>query len=67
MLAKFNIFLGSGLGILRARVFRIGHLGDFNDLKLVGTPGGVGMGFALAGVPHRKGGVMAAMDYLAGR
>jgi alanine-glyoxylate transaminase / serine-glyoxylate transaminase / serine-pyruvate transaminase len=67
VLEKFNMSLGSGLGLLKDRVFRIGHLGDFNDLMLVGTLGGVEMGFALAGVPHKQGGVMAAMDYLAAR
>jgi alanine-glyoxylate transaminase/serine-glyoxylate transaminase/serine-pyruvate transaminase len=65
VLDKFNMSLGSGLGILKGRVFRIGHLGDFNDVTLIGTLGGVEMGFALAGVPYRHGGVMAAMDYLA--
>jgi len=65
VLDKFNMSLGSGLGILKDRVFRIGHLGDFNDLSLIGTLGGVEMGFALAGVPHQKGGVAAAMEYLA--
>jgi alanine-glyoxylate transaminase/serine-glyoxylate transaminase/serine-pyruvate transaminase len=65
VLEKFNMSLGSGLGLLKDRVFRIGHLGDFNDVTLVGTLGGVEMGFALAGVPYKKGGVMAAMDYLA--
>ena len=65
VLEKFNMSLGSGLGILKDRVFRIGHLGDFNDLMLIGTLGGVEMGFALTGVPYRQGGVMAAMDYLA--
>jgi alanine-glyoxylate transaminase/serine-glyoxylate transaminase/serine-pyruvate transaminase len=64
VLEKFNMSLGSGLGILKDRVFRIGHLGDFNDLSLIGTLGGVEMGFSLAGVPHRTGGVMAAMEYL---
>jgi len=64
VLEKFNMSLGSGLGILKDRVFRIGHLGDFNDLSLIGTLGGVEMGFALAGIPHRTGGVMAAMEYL---
>lgn len=64
VLEKFNMSLGSGLGLLRDRVFRIGHLGDFNDLSLIGTLGGVEMGFALANIPHRKGGVLAAMDYL---
>ena len=47
------------------KVFRIGHLGSFNDLMLMGTLCGVEMGLSLAGVPHRKGGVQAAMDYLA--
>jgi alanine-glyoxylate transaminase/serine-glyoxylate transaminase/serine-pyruvate transaminase len=46
-------------------VFRIGHLGDFNDLMLCGTLSGIEMGLELAGVPHRKGGVDAAMQYLA--
>jgi alanine-glyoxylate transaminase/serine-glyoxylate transaminase/serine-pyruvate transaminase len=64
VLEKFNMSLGSGLGILKDRVFRIGHLGDFNDLSLIGTLGGVEMGFALAGIPHRTGGVAAAMEYL---
>ena len=47
-------------------MFRIGHLGDFNDLMLCGTLCGVEMGLELAAVPHKKGGVAAAMDYLAG-
>jgi len=48
-------------------VFRIGHLGDTNDLTIIGALAGVEMGLALAGVPHRKGGVQAAMDYFADR
>jgi alanine-glyoxylate transaminase/serine-glyoxylate transaminase/serine-pyruvate transaminase len=64
VLEKFNLSLGNGLGILKDRVFRIGHLGDFNDLMLIGTLGGVEMGFALKGVPYKQGGVMAAMNYL---
>jgi alanine-glyoxylate transaminase/serine-glyoxylate transaminase/serine-pyruvate transaminase len=64
VLDKFNMSLGSGLGILKDRVFRIGHLGDFNDLTLVGTLGGVEMGFALTGVPYTPGGVMEALNYL---
>ena len=59
--------VGQGLGKLKGRVFRIGHLGDFNDLMLMGTLAGVEMGLSLAGVPHRQGGVAAAMDVLAGR
>jgi alanine-glyoxylate transaminase/serine-glyoxylate transaminase/serine-pyruvate transaminase len=65
VLKHFDMSLGSGLGKLQGRVFRIGHLGDFNDLMLAGTLAGVEMGLAAAGVPHRKGGVQAAMDYLA--
>jgi alanine-glyoxylate transaminase/serine-glyoxylate transaminase/serine-pyruvate transaminase len=64
-LENFNLSLGQGLGRLAGRVFRIGHLGDFNDLSLLGTLGGVEMALGLAGVPHRKGGVQAAMDGLA--
>ena len=66
ILGKFNMSLGNGLGILKDRVFRIGHLGDFGDLQLVGTLGGVEMGLRVAGVPHKPGGVQAAVDYLAG-
>jgi len=63
---KFNMSLGTGLGKLADKAFRIGHLGDLNDLTLVGTLGGVEMGLAVAGIPHRPGGVQAALDYLAG-
>jgi alanine-glyoxylate transaminase/serine-glyoxylate transaminase/serine-pyruvate transaminase len=65
ILEAFDMSLGSGLGKLRGKVFRIGHLGSFNDLMLAGTLSGVEMGLELAGVPYRKGGVQAAMDYLA--
>jgi alanine-glyoxylate transaminase / serine-glyoxylate transaminase / serine-pyruvate transaminase len=61
----FDMSLGSGLSRLADKVFRIGHLGDFNDLMLAGTLSGVEMGLELAGVPHKKGGVQAALDYLA--
>jgi len=64
-LEAFDMSLGTGLGKVAGKVFRIGHLGDFNDLTLAGTLAGVEMGLALAGVPHKKGGVQAAMDYLA--
>ncbi len=64
VLDNFNMSLGSGLGKVAGKVFRIGHLGDFNDLMLAGTLAGVEMGFAVAGVPHKKGGTAAAMDYL---
>ncbi len=65
ILGKFDLSLGTGLGKLKGRVFRIGHLGDLNDLMLAGTLCGVEMGLALAGVPHSRGGVNAALDYLA--
>jgi alanine-glyoxylate transaminase / serine-glyoxylate transaminase / serine-pyruvate transaminase len=65
VLEHFNLSLGSGLSKLRDKVFRIGHLGDFNDLMLCGTLCGIEMGLAFAGVPHRKGGVAEAMNYLA--
>ncbi len=64
VLERFNMSLGSGLGKVAGKVFRIGHLGDFNDLTLAGTLAGVEMGLELAGVPHRKGGVAAALEYL---
>jgi alanine-glyoxylate transaminase / serine-glyoxylate transaminase / serine-pyruvate transaminase len=64
-LRHFNMSLGTGLGKLSGWVFRIGHLGDFNDLTLIGTLGGVEMALEVAGVPHKKGGVQAAMDHLA--
>jgi alanine-glyoxylate transaminase / serine-glyoxylate transaminase / serine-pyruvate transaminase len=63
-LEHFDISLGTGLSKLAGKVFRIGHLGDTNDLTIVGALAGVEMGLALAGVTHRKGGVQAAMDYL---
>jgi len=65
ILEAFDMSLGTGLGKLAGKVFRIGHLGDFNDLALMGTLAGVEMGLALAGVPAKSGGVQAAMAYLA--
>jgi alanine-glyoxylate transaminase/serine-glyoxylate transaminase/serine-pyruvate transaminase len=65
VLEAFDMSLGTGLGKLAGKVFRIGHLGDFNDLTLVGTLAGVEMGLGLSGVPVRKEGVQAAMAYLA--
>ena len=65
ILDRFDMSLGAGLGKLKGRVFRIGHLGDFNDLMLAGTLGGVEMGLAAAGVPYQRGGVTAALEYLA--
>jgi len=64
-LERYDISFGSGLGKVKGTVFRIGHLGDFNDLMLMGTLAGVEMGLRAAGVPHQAGGVQAAMDSLA--
>ncbi|MGL5446080.1 MAG: pyridoxal-phosphate-dependent aminotransferase family protein [Rhabdaerophilum sp.] len=66
ILERSNMSLGNGLGKLADRVFRIGHLGDFHDLMVTGTLSGVEMGLAVAGVPHKPGGVEAAMRYLQG-
>jgi alanine-glyoxylate transaminase/serine-glyoxylate transaminase/serine-pyruvate transaminase len=65
ILENFDMSLGTGLGRLAGKVFRIGHLGDFNDLMLMGTLAGCEMGLELAGVPVKKVGVLAAMAYLA--
>ena len=64
ILETYDMSLGTGLGRLAGKVFRIGHLGAFNDLTLMGTLAGVEMGLALASVPHQQGGVAAAMAYL---
>ncbi len=65
ILDRFDMSLGTGLGKVKGKLFRIGHLGDFNELMLAGTLCGVEMGLGLAHVPHQKGGVDAALDYLA--
>jgi alanine-glyoxylate transaminase/serine-glyoxylate transaminase/serine-pyruvate transaminase len=65
ILEHFNMSLGAGLGKVAHKVFRIGHLGDTNDLTILGALSGVEMGLELAGVPHRKGGVQAAIAFLA--
>jgi alanine-glyoxylate transaminase / serine-glyoxylate transaminase / serine-pyruvate transaminase len=65
ILENFDMALGAGLGKLAGKAFRIGHLGNFNDLMLAGTLSGIEMGLRLAGVPHSAGGVMAALDRLA--
>ena len=65
ILERFNMSLGTGLAKVQGRVFRIGHLGDFNDLMLAGTLSGVEMGLAIAGIPFTTGGINAALDYLA--
>ena len=64
ILDNYNMSLGMGLNKVKGKVFRIGHLGDFNDLMLSGTLAGVEMGLAKAGVPFKKGGILAALDYL---
>jgi alanine-glyoxylate transaminase/serine-glyoxylate transaminase/serine-pyruvate transaminase len=66
VLSRFDMSLGVGLGRLAGKVFRIGHLGDINDLTVVGALAGVEMGLAIAGVPHRVGGTQAAMTFLSG-
>ena len=64
ILENFDMSLGAGLSKVAGKVFRIGHLGSFNDLMLAGTLSGVEMGLRLAGVPHKDGGVAAALDSL---
>ena len=66
ILEKFDMSLGAGLGKVKGKMFRIGHLGDFNDLMLCGALSGVEMGLRMAGVPIETGGVQAALDYLSG-
>jgi alanine-glyoxylate transaminase/serine-glyoxylate transaminase/serine-pyruvate transaminase len=66
ILDKFNMALGNGLGQITDKVFRIGHMGDLGELQLIGTLGGVEMGMRVAGMPHKAGGVQAAVDYLSG-
>jgi alanine-glyoxylate transaminase/serine-glyoxylate transaminase/serine-pyruvate transaminase len=66
-LDRFDVSLGTGLGQLAGRVFRIGHLGDTNDLTILGALAGVEMALELAEVPHRTGGVAAAMAFLGAR
>jgi alanine-glyoxylate transaminase / serine-glyoxylate transaminase / serine-pyruvate transaminase len=63
---RFNVSLGGGLGKLKGSVFRIGHLGDLNEPMVLGTLGSVEMALRINGAPHGRGGVEAAMDYLAG-
>jgi len=64
ILENFNMSLGSGLGKVADKIFRIGHLGNLNDLMLVGTLSGVEMGLSLTGIPFSRGGVTTAVDYL---
>ena len=67
ILEAFDMSLGAGLGKVAGKLFRIGHLGSLNDLMLAGTLSGIEMGLALAGVPHRSGGVQRALEYLTAR
>ena len=67
VLENFDMSLGTGLNKIKGKAFRIGHIGHFNDLMLMGTLSGVEMGLDLAKVPHRSGGVLAAMEVLKGR
>jgi alanine-glyoxylate transaminase/serine-glyoxylate transaminase/serine-pyruvate transaminase len=67
VLDNYNMSLGAGLSKVAGKVFRIGHLGECNELTLLGALTGVEMGLSIAGVPHRAGGVAAAMSYLEGR
>ena len=64
VLDNYNMALGMGLNKIKGKVFRIGHLGDFNDLMLAGTLAGVEMGLKKSGIPHKAGGVMKALDFL---
>jgi alanine-glyoxylate transaminase/serine-glyoxylate transaminase/serine-pyruvate transaminase len=65
ILDRFNMSLGTGLGKLKGKIFRIGHIGDFNELMLAGTLSGVEMGLRLSDIPHQSGGINAALQYLA--
>ncbi|TMJ56243.1 MAG: aminotransferase class V-fold PLP-dependent enzyme [Alphaproteobacteria bacterium] len=67
VLENFDMSLGTGLNKIKGKVFRVGHIGHFNDLMLMGTLSGIEMGLALANVPHRSGGVLAAMEVLKAR
>ena len=64
ILDRFDMSLGTGLGKVKGWTFRIGHLGDLNDLTLMGTLSGVEMGLDIAGIPRASSGVSAAMEYL---
>jgi alanine-glyoxylate transaminase/serine-glyoxylate transaminase/serine-pyruvate transaminase len=64
ILEEFDMSLGTGLSKLAGRVFRVGHLGSFNDLMLAGTLSGIEMGLRLAGIPHTDGGIAAALNSL---
>jgi len=61
---NYNMSLGTGLNKVKGKVFRIGHMGDLNDLTLAGTLSGVEMGLKQSGIPFKKGGLMVALDFL---
>ena len=65
VLERFDMSLGTGLGSLKGKVFRIGHLGDLNELTLMGALAGVEMGLKTSGIAHEPGGLAAAADFLA--
>src|SRR5262249_55495057 len=65
ILERFDLSLGTGLGKWKGKIFRVGHLGDFNDLMLAATLSGIEMGLAVSGVPFNRGGVTAALELLA--
>ena len=64
ILDNYNMSLGMGLNKIKGKIFRIGHLGDFNDLMLAGTLAGVEMGLKKSGIPFKEGGIMKALNYL---
>ena len=64
ILENLNMSLGGGLSKLAGKVFRIGHLGDFNDIMLMGTLNGIEIGFEMAGIPYQKGGISKALEIL---
>jgi alanine-glyoxylate transaminase/serine-glyoxylate transaminase/serine-pyruvate transaminase len=65
VLDNFDMSLGAGLSKVTGKIFRIGHLGDTNDLTIMGALSGVEMALDVANIPHKKGGAQAAIDYLA--
>ena len=64
ILDDFNMSLGTGLAKVTGKVFRIGHLGDFNELMLAGTLSGVEMGLMKSKIPFNKGGILKALEFL---
>ena len=64
---NYDMSLGTGLNKVKGKVFRIGHMGDLNDLTLAGTLAGVEMGLKQSGIPYKNGGVMAALNFLSGK